>query len=557
MGNAKSDTQERLNALRRVYAGQLTGKVMQIRKGLDELRQGRGDERLLEQVIREAHTMAGSAATFGFVAVGHAARSLEVALKASEAGPRRMEAVNADRIVALIDALEQACAQSRSDSGNPGVPLASNRSEIVSPKDERKMVFVADDDAILVQGLALQLEHFGYHVTTFPTIAALTEGLKATVPSVILMDIVFPESDTAGINAATQIRSASGQSIPIVFMSCREDFDARLRAARAGGDAYFTKPVPLVSLIDKLDILTTKVVVDPYRILIVDDDADLARYYSLILEHEGMVAEVVSEPSRVMSHLSRFSPDLILMDMYMPDCNGFELSKVIRQMDTYVSLPIVFLSVETNIEKQFSAMRTGGDDFLTKPIQPEHLIASIGIRAARMRSIRSFMDRDSLTGLLNHTKTKTQLDIAVDKAVRQSGKLAFAMIDIDRFKSVNDTYGHPAGDGVIVKLAKLLQQRLRKVDVIGRYGGEEFAVILDGTDAMSAAKVLNEIRTSFSAVKHQSGGREFFVTFSCGVAAYPQYRDAKTICAMADKALYQAKTGGRNQVVVSTAESGK
>ncbi len=107
-------------------------------------------------------------------------------------------------------------------------------------------------------------------------------------------------------------------------------------------------------------------------------------------------------------------------------------------------------------------MSMGGDYFLTKPVEPEHLISSVAIRAERMRVIRSFMEKDSLTGLLNHTKTKESLDRSVSQVKRKNGDLAFAMIDIDRFKSVNDTYGHPTGDKVILSLSRLLQQRLRK-----------------------------------------------------------------------------------------------
>jgi diguanylate cyclase (GGDEF)-like protein len=236
--------------------------------------------------------------------------------------------------------------------------------------------------------------------------------------------------------------------------------------------------------------------------------------------------------------------------MYMPVCNGIELSRVIRQIDAFVSIPIVFLSSEMNLKKQLTAMSTGGDDFLTKPIQPDHLISSISLRAERMRIIRSFMHCDSLTGLLNHTKIKEQMDIAVDRARRRKGTLAVAMIDIDRFKAINDTYGHPAGDRVIKSLANLLRQRLRRTDIIGRYGGEEFVVILDDTEAEKALILLDEIRVNFSGIKHQSEGREFHSTFSCGIAAFPQCPDETFLANTADKALYEAKNSGRNRVVL-------
>ncbi len=264
-----------------------------------------------------------------------------------------------------------------------------------------------------------------------------------------------------------------------------------------------------------------------------------------------MATMTVNNPLEVMGSLADFNPDLILMDMYMPGCNGIELAKVIRQIDSYVSIPIVYLSSETDVDKQLAAMRTGGDDFLTKPIQPEHLVSYVSSRAERMRIIRSFMDRDSLTGLLNHTRTKESLGICLERARRLGSPLVFAMLDIDKFKSVNDTYGHPVGDRVILSLSRLLRQRLRKTDIIGRYGGEEFAVILPDTDIRSAKKMLDEIRESFSLIKNQAAKSEFFVTFSCGMAVYPEHEDPASICSAADRALYDAKHGGRNRVVTA------
>ncbi len=115
---------------------------------------------------------------------------------------------------------------------------------------------------------------------------------------------------------------------------------------------------------------------------------------------------------------------------------------------------------------------------------------------------------------------------------------------------MNDTYGHPAGDRVIMSLARLLQQRLRKTDVVGRYGGEEFAVILSDTGATNAAKVLDAVRISFSRIRNQADGREFSVTLSCGIAVFSGSGDAAHLSSAADTALYEAKRGGRNRIVL-------
>lgn len=137
------------------------------------------------------------------------------------------------------------------------------------------------------------------------------------------------------------------------------------------------------------------------------------------------------------------------------------------------------------------------------------------------------------------------------RAQRLSAPLIFAMIDIDHFKRVNDTYGHPVGDRVIRSLSRLLKQRLRGTDVVGRYGGEEFAVILGGADARAATKVLNGIREDFSRLRHLGDEQEFGVTFSCGVAQFPDFDSPTKINDAADKALYEAKHAGRNRVALA------
>jgi diguanylate cyclase (GGDEF)-like protein len=325
-----------------------------------------------------------------------------------------------------------------------------------------------------------------------------------------------------------------------------------LQAVRTGASAYFTKPIDINELVDKLDVLTFQQTPEPYRILIVEDEPELAKSYALTLQEAGMITEMITDPIQIMQPLSEFKPDLILMDVYMPVCNGIELTKVIRQQETFVSIPIVFLSSEFNPDKQLAAMRLGGDDFLTKPIHAEHLISAVTSRVQRLRTLRSFMVKDSLTGLLNHTEIKKQLDTEVSRARRENRKFSFAMIDIDHFKSINDTYGHPTGDRVLKSLSRFLQQRLRKTDIIGRYGGEEFAMILLGADGPAAEKVMNKIRIDFSKVRQQAEQTEFFISFSCGIAPFPEFSDSTLINDIADKALYRAKESGRNQVVLSS-----
>ncbi len=544
------NTQEQLNALRRAYTLQLPERSTQIEAVWNQFLLNQADERLLATLHNLTHRLAGSSATFGFLGLGDIARTLELFFKAILEGKAHPNVEQQAQVNVLLTALKQACAAPTPITDTLEIIDGKNTPLVESELDNR-LIFLVEDDLYLAKDLALQINCFGYEVRIFNQFSELERAVAKEPPAAAIVDVVFPENGLREPEAIANIQRGRAQPLPVLFISERSDLTARLQAVRVGGKAYFPKPINVGELIDALDSLTARQVPEPYRILIVDDDAPLAAYYALTLEQAGMTTVVVTDPLQIMSPLTEFRPDLILMDMYMPGCDGLELADVIRQQSAYVGIPIVFLSRETDFNKQLAAIQRGGDDFITKPIQPRHLIASVMPRVQRSRLLCSLMVRDSLTGLLNHTTTKEKLVIELKRASRRTTRLAFAMIDIDYFKSVNDTYGHLTGDRVLKSLSRLLQQRLRQSDIIGRYGGEEFAVILPDTDGPTAVQVLNQIREGFAQVRQQAEGVEFSVTFSCGIAIYPDKQNTTQLNEAADRALYEAKRRGRNQVVLA------
>jgi diguanylate cyclase (GGDEF)-like protein len=227
---------------------------------------------------------------------------------------------------------------------------------------------------------------------------------------------------------------------------------------------------------------------------------------------------------------------------------------LLRQEPLYSRIPIVFVSTEDDKFKQLSALSLGGDDFLTKPIWPQHLIATVTSRAKRANILNFYMNTDSLTGLLNHANILQRLEIEVARARRENIPLSFIMIDLDHFKKINDRYGHPVGDQVLRKLSALLLSRFRKIDLIGRYGGEEFAVVLPNTNIAASLKICEGLREKFCQFIFNVNNSTFFATFSAGIASFPSVKDAPRLIVAADQALYKAKDNGRNQVMCFNAE---
>lgn len=412
-----------------------------------------------------------------------------------------------------------------------------------------KNVFVPSGDRGVGAELLDQLGIFGMTVHEFSEAGDVLRLAKSLGGGILLADAARIEREPAFVAELTRLRNELDGRLRILFYSDRDDFATRLKTVRAGGEAFFQLPVDTLRLLDRIDALFSGQQGEPYQVLIVDDDADEVAFNALVLQEAGMATTVATDPTQVVPLLVEARPEIILMDMYMPRCSGPELAALIRQNEAFAEIPIVFLSVEKDLEKQIGAIRRGGDEFLEKPIKPEHLVASVAMRAERTRSIRFFMERDSLTGLLNHTKLAERLSTEILRARRTGEELAFAMLDLDRFKDVNDGYGHLTGDHVLKCLARLLNERLRRTDIVGRYGGEEFGVIFPGTGRREALRIMDELRTSFGRVRHRAEGGEFSLTFSCGVAGYPDYLGATELVEAADRALYRAKDEGRNRVL--------
>ncbi|WP_122663068.1 diguanylate cyclase [Pseudomonas viridiflava] len=412
----------------------------------------------------------------------------------------------------------------------------------------RKPIYIALQDFDRAERLTKQLEFFGLFAQAVNGLAHFQAAMAHRHPAAIVIDVDFC-GPGEGLKLAAGVQQGLEQKLPLLFFSHHEtDTPTRLAAVRAGGEEFLTGTLEASSLLEKIEILTCVAQYEPYKVLIIDDSRAQALHTERLLNSAGIVTRTLLDPIQAMAELADFQPDLIILDMYMPGCTGTELAKVIRHNDRYVSVPIIYLSAEDDLDKQLDAMSEGGDDFLTKPIKPRHLITTVRNRAARARNLKARMVRDSLTGLYNHTHILQLLEDCSFRARRENQRLCFAMLDIDHFKKVNDSHGHPMGDRVIKSLALFLKQRLRKTDYIGRYGGEEFAIVMPDTDIHSAHLVLDEIRRRFAEIHYPAQPADLFCTFSAGVVEMSDKDDSLLLASRADEALYRAKHAGRNHV---------
>ena len=351
------------------------------------------------------------------------------------------------------------------------------------------------------------------------------------------------------IDAPLELCTALSARCPTILLVSNASFKLQLAAARARVDAILPQPPEAGDLGDWLEHFAGQRGASGVSVLIVDDDPLLSEIYAEALGANGMTVSVVSNPAEALERVNAVVPDLILMDIQMPGIDGIELARMIRQSRRYLSVPIVFISGERDAARQMEA-RKFCDDFITKPIEPGRLASLVRMRAERAGALRSMMERDSLTGLYNHGRFKERLTQELERCQRTNAEISLVMIDIDQFKGVNDSYGHLVGDSVIRALSNTLTSGLRKIDVVGRYGGEEFAIILVETSPAAGMGVIEKLRRRFAERPFEVAGHPFNVTFSAGIAGNRGHDTARALISAADAALYAAKRNGRNRVVL-------
>lgn len=378
------DISDKLAALQRRYYEQLPDKIHQMESAWQNYNADSHDQNLLEDLYRQAHTLMGTAGTFGAVNLSRAAKELDAFLKLvneNKTVPSEDEINVISRIIYHIK--EQA------EMAIHGTQLQNQdlhwQNYQIQKHADNNLIYIVDDDQLVLERLAAELDIIDFDVKTFTSIDEFFTACENQMPAVIIMDIVFPDETDNGIQVIKKLKEKYTVLPPIIFISVQASIDTRLAAMRTGASRFFEKPLNYKKLRATVEGLSARNPLDTYRVLIVDDSVVMSEYYATILNQVGIDTQVVNYPLTVLDTLQTYKPDLILMDLYMPECSGIELASVIRQDDDYVHTSIVFLSAEKDIDVQLNAIDVGADDFLTKPAKPEQLIATVVARVKRTR----------------------------------------------------------------------------------------------------------------------------------------------------------------------------
>ena len=295
---------------------------------------------------------------------------------------------------------------------------------------------------------------------------------------------------------------------------------------------------------------------DRARILIVDDHEDNVELLRARLESWGYAPETAGDGAEALTKVEEAPPDLILLDVMMPKIDGIEVARRVKGNDELPFIPIIMQTALDTTESKVEGLEAGADDYITKPIDFAELKARVKsmLRIKRLQEaleererqlleanerLRYMSQTDALTSIANRRHLEERLDEMFEHARRLSEPFACVMCDLDRFKSVNDTYGHQAGDAVLKQFARILRAEVREIDRVGRYGGEEFMLLLPGTVLDAAVTFAERVRKQVEGNTFTFDGKSIRRTASFGVSAWPHPRiaDCDTLVRAADDAL--------------------
>jgi len=453
-------------------------------------------------------------------------------------------------------------------------------------------VLVVDDVPANVKLLEARLSAEYFDVITAMSGREALAICERAECDLVLLDVMMPDMD--GFEVCRRLKSSTlTHHIPVVIVTALDQPSDKLRGLEAGADDFLTKPIPELALTARVRSLSRlKMVTDELRmravtsrdigiesperealadtgrggrILIVDDrPASYERIAAMLsTEHE---VEVETDANRALFHAADGNFDLLIISLDLENFDGLRLCSQLRSLERTRNIPVLGVTEPDNNARMVRGLEIGVNDFLMRPIDQNELLARARSQVRKRRYTERLRDNvqmsiemaitDPLTGLFNRRYMESHVATLVEQAAARSKPLTVMVLDIDYFKSINDTHGHDAGDDVLRDFALRIKRSIRGIDLACRYGGEEFVLVMPETDMAVAAMVAERLRRRIAAEPFsiQKGAKSVPVTISIGIAGLRDKDDtAASVLKRADQALYRAKRDGRNRVVPDAA----
>ncbi|MEG8229929.1 PleD family two-component system response regulator [Candidatus Rickettsia tasmanensis] len=445
-------------------------------------------------------------------------------------------------------------------------------------------ILVVDDIEPNIKLLTAKLLKEYYTVLTANNGKEALAILKKGKIDIILLDVMMPEMD--GFEVCKTIKTDPGTThIPVVMVTALSDIDDRVKGLEAGADEFLTKPINdtalfvrlkslsrMKSLIDELKLrnstnallgVTNIEMYDNFaykKILLINDDVVQTKNIKQMLLKITQNVKVISN-SDELDIINEYTPDLVIISSTLENDDPLRISVILRGKAEISGVVIILQIDEDGMPLIVKGIELGINDYFVYPIEESELLARIRTQLRRKQyqdNLRNDLEqsvnlaaKDGLTGLFNRRYFDIHLKQMIEKANKESIKLYLLMCDIDNFKHVNDTYGHQAGDKVLTIVSRILKNTLRVTDLIARFGGEEFTILLTDIDISKAIETAERVRVKIEYMDFHIEDQiePLKTTISIGVTQYKKEESIESFIERADKAMYEAKTTGKNKVV--------
>ena len=536
----QSEIAQKLQRLRGTYRETLPQRLWEIRDCWEAFVLGHERSGVAEELYHHLHRLAGSAHTFGLPRVSAAARRCldELRPVCNQSGASlspQARQICEDSLDEIADSLWQTGPVEE-------LPTTDLTLQPVSPAGIS--VFAMPGDTALSE-LAERLREKDYKIAVHPNTDESPPFADQDSQAVLFdLNLVAPGTED-GLRAQYQ-------GLAVGALAGINDFEARVRAVRMGAQALFTRPFDLSEISLWLDNYLGLREEDAGRIMYVTGGKAKLAGIDAHLSRQGYRVESLAHIESLLQNLSAFGPELIVIDGPDGPFSAREIASAVRVDRKALGLPILVVG-EPDLATLSGAGPIASIQFT--PDDSRLLLAAVSELLCRGRLLRSMMTRDSLTLLPNHGECHNQLRLALLRAERQGQNFCVGMVDIDHFKSINDQFGHAHGDRVLRNTARFIARTLRRTDVVGRYGGEEFLIILPDTDLGNARLIADSLRQNYAAFNQGQESDPFHATLSIGLAAYPAFHSAEGLLRAADASMYRAKQEGRNRVVAAVPTS--
>ncbi len=490
----------------------------------------------VEEVHQALHDLAAAAEQEEFPALAEAAFNAEVYLSSFVGMDTPMTPSQREEFDALLGGLPMDVAE---------VP----QTDSPAPSSE---IHVLGDIAGPVGQVADALREGGFTVHLLEHPDQAVRALHMTPPAALVADIADAHTIEPVIEELARIHQETGRHIPLAYVAESGDLETRVKAVRAGGDAFYSPPFDSTQMLERLQsLIDLHRPQESHKVLVVEDDQSQAAFAASILGKAGMQTETVTDPMAVLEHLREFRPDLILMDIYMPEVNGIELTTVIREYDEFVDIPIVFLSGEQDADKQVDALSVGGDDFITKPIRPRQLIAVVEnrLRRSQLRS-KGKRGQETTPRTLNQAQFVDRLGAVLATDPMHIQTTAIMMMAPDRDERLVLELGEDAKMQLYAQIVESLSQELSPEDSIALLDGASIAVLARRSTANLVNDLASRLRQRVAAQSYQVDGQELSISASIGIAfADNSQEDTASLINQSRLALQYALNEGPDKTV--------